>query len=177
MTIDRARRTSSRRSATRRRRRPRAGFRAAALHVVPLRGQAVGSARRPLLILLAAVVLVLLIACANIANLLLARASARQREIAIRTAVGAGRGRVLRQFLVESLILAAAGGALGPAVRAGRDLQLMMRLIPQAVPRLAETSIDGHVLAFTAARDRRDRAVFGFTPAIALLEGRASTIC
>jgi len=127
----------------------------------------VGGARRTLLILLASVALVLLIACGNIANLLLARGSARQREIAIRTAVGAGRGRVLRQFLVESLILAAIGGAAGVAV-ARAAIALVVRLIPHAVPRLTETTVDGRVLAFAAATALATACLFGFAPALAL---------
>jgi putative ABC transport system permease protein len=137
------------------------------LRVEPYADKLTGSARRPLLILLAAVGLVLLIACANIANLLVARGSARQREIAIRTAVGAGRARVLRQFLVESLILAAAGGAAG-LVFARAAIAVAIGMIPNAVPRLAETSIDGRVLAFTVAATVATALVFGFAPAIVL---------
>jgi putative ABC transport system permease protein len=137
------------------------------LRVEPYADKLIGSARRPLLILLAAVVLVLLIACANIANLLMARGSARQREIAIRTAVGAGRGRVLRQFLVESAILAAAGGAAG-LLFARTAIAVALGLIPNAVPRLAETSIDGRVLAFTVAATVLTALLFGFAPAIVL---------
>ena len=102
------------------------------LQVVPLMEKLVGGARVALMILLAAVALVLLVGCANIASLFLARASARQKEIAIRTALGAGRGRMVRQFLVESLILALAGGSAGLLIARG-GLQLMVRLIPQAV--------------------------------------------
>jgi putative ABC transport system permease protein len=137
------------------------------LRVEPYADKLTGPARRPLLILLAAVSLVLLIACANIANLLVARGSARQREIAIRTAVGAGRARVLRQFLVESLILAAAGGAAG-LVFARAAIAVAIGTIPNAVPRLAETSIDGRVLAFTVAATVATALVFGFAPAIGL---------
>ena len=100
-----------------------------------------------MMILLAAVALVLLVGCANIASLFLARASARQKEIAIRTALGAGRGRMVRQFLVESLILALAGGSAGLSIARG-SLQMMVRLIPQAVLRLTEATLDGRVLAF-----------------------------
>src|SRR5206468_3120257 len=127
----------------------------------------VGSARRPLLILQAAVGLVLLIACANIANLLVARGSARQREIAIRTAVGAGRARVLRQCLVESLILAAAGGAAGLAF-ARAAIAVAIGMVPNAVPRLAKASIDTRVLAFAAGATVLTALVFGFAPAIVL---------
>ena len=93
-----------------------AQFRPRRLRIVLLADKIVGGARRSLIVLLAAVVLVLLIACANVANLLLARGSTRQREVAIRTAVGAGRSRMLRQFLVESLMLAAIGGTAGVLV-------------------------------------------------------------
>jgi len=137
------------------------------VRVVPFGDKLTGRARTPLLILLAAVAAVLAIACANIANLLLARASARQKEVAIRAALGAGRGRVLRQFLVESLILAAAGGAAGLFV-ARASLGVMLRLIPYAVPRLVETTIDGRVLAFAAVAATVTALVCGATPAIAL---------
>src|SRR6185369_1698346 len=109
------------------------------LQVVPLMEKLAGGARVALMILLAAVALVLLVGCANIASLFLARASARQKEIAIRTALGAGRGRMLRQFLIESLILALAGGAVGLLIARG-SLQVMVRLIPQAAPRLTEAA-------------------------------------
>jgi len=137
------------------------------LRVVPFSEKLVGRARTPLLVLLGSVVLVLAIACANIANLLLARASARQKEVAIRTAVGAGRGRVLRQFVVENLILAMIGGAAGLLVaRAG--LAAMLRLIPQAVPRLSETTIDGRVLTFALSASIATALACGLASAIAL---------
>jgi putative ABC transport system permease protein len=136
------------------------------LRAAPYVDVLVGGARPTLLILLASVVLVLLIACANVANLLLARGSARQREIAIRTAVGAGRGRVLRQFLVESLILAGIGGAAGVAV-ARAAIALVVRLIPHAVPRLTETTVDGRVLAFAATTALATACLFGFAPGLA----------
>jgi predicted permease len=137
------------------------------VRVVPLADKLVGEARASLMILLAAVVLVLVIACANIANLLLARSSARLREIAIRAAVGAGRGRVVRQFLVESLLLAGAGGAAG-LLAARWALNVMLRLIPQAVPRLTETTIDGRVLAFALVLSAATALLCGGAPAIAL---------
>src|SRR5262249_34819884 len=126
-----------------------------------------GPAPRPLMVVLAAVVLVLLIACANVANLLLARGSVRQREIAIRTAVGAGRGRVLRQFLVENLMLSGAGGIAG-VLAAPAMLPVVLRLIPQAIPRLAETTIDARVLAFAAATVVATAIVCGLAPAFTL---------
>jgi putative ABC transport system permease protein len=137
------------------------------VRIVPYADKLVGGARQPLLVLLAAVIPVLLIACANIANLLLARGSARQREIAIRTAIGAGRGRVLRHFLAESLLLAVAGGALD-LLLARAAIASVIALIPHAVPRLAETSIDGRVLAFAAGATITTAFVFGIAPAIGL---------
>jgi len=127
-----------------------AQFRPRRLRIVLLADKIVGGARRSLIVLLAAVVLVLLIACSNVANLLLARGSTRQREVAIRTAVGAGRSRMLRQFLVESLMLAAIGGTAGVLV-ARLALAGLVRVLPEAVPRLVETTMDARVLAFAAA--------------------------
>jgi putative ABC transport system permease protein len=134
------------------------------LQVVPLMEKLVGGARAALMILLAAVALVLLVGCANIASLFLARASARQKEIAIRTALGAGRGRMVRQFLVESLILALAGGSAGLLIARG-SLQMMVRLIPQAVPRLTEAALDGRVLAFALCVSALTALMFGVGPA------------
>jgi putative ABC transport system permease protein len=137
------------------------------LRVVPYADKLVGHARTPLLILLGAVLLVLAIACANVANLLLARASARRREIAIRVAIGAGRGRVLRQFIVESLTLALAGGAAGLFVARG-GLVIMLRLVPYAVPRLTEATIDGRVLGFALTVSIGTAVIFGAIPALAV---------
>jgi putative ABC transport system permease protein len=137
------------------------------LRAMPYADKLVGHARTPLLILLGAVVLVLGIACANIANLLLARASARRREIAIRVAIGAGHGRVLRQFIVESLTLAVAGGAAGLLVARG-GLAVMLALVPYAVPRLTEATIDGRVLAFVLTVAVGTALVVGAIPALEL---------
>jgi predicted permease len=143
------------------------GYSPPTLRVVPLTEKLVGGARRSLVILLAAVVLVLLVGCANIASLLLARASARQKELAIRTALGAGRGRMLRQFLVESLLLAVVGGSAGLLI-ARECLRVMVRLIPQAVPRLTDATLDGRVLAFALAVSVLTALLFGVGPALAL---------
>jgi predicted permease len=137
------------------------------LHFTTLQEKLVGDARRPLFILLVSVGFVLLIACANIANLLLARAFTRQREIAIRAAVGAGWTRVIRQFLAESILVALLGGAAG-LVLAHWALAIMLRLVPQAVPRLAETTINAPVLAFTLAVSLVAGFIFGLTPAITM---------
>jgi putative ABC transport system permease protein len=137
------------------------------LRVISLKEKLVGDARPALLMLLSAVMLVLLVGCANIASLMMARASARQKEIAIRTAVGAGRGRLFRQLLVESLLLSFAGGAAGLLVARG-CLQVMVRLIPQAVPRLADASLDGRVLGVTLATAVVTALLFGFGPAFSL---------
>src|SRR6185295_5190086 len=126
-----------------------------------------GDSRKPLIILQAAVVLVLLIVCGNTANLLLVRGSSLQREIASRTAIGAGRARVLRQFFVESLLLGAIGCAAG--LLAARSLTAMMiRLLPLAVPRLSETTIDARVLVFALGACVATTFVFALVPAIAV---------
>jgi putative ABC transport system permease protein len=142
-------------------------YSAAQLRVVPLQEKIVGETRRALFILLAAVGFVLLIACANLGNLLLARASARQREIAIRAAIGAGRNRLLRQFLVEGTTLALLGGAAGIVFARAADA-LLIQLGPAAVPRLGELSIDWRVLLFALVISIFGGAVFGLAPVLSL---------
>ena len=137
------------------------------LRVVRYVDKLVGDARKPLAILQAAVALVLLIVCVNTATLLLVRGSARRREIAIRTAMGAGRARVLRQFLVESLLLGAMGCAAGLLVARGLTA-MMVRLLPLAVPRLSETTIDARALVFAVGACVATTFVFALVPAIAL---------
>jgi putative ABC transport system permease protein len=132
-----------------------------ALH--PLMGEIVGTLRSPLLVLQGAVLLVLLIACANISGLLLARAESRSREIAIRMALGAGRRRLARQLLTESLILGVIGGALG-LILAAWALDFMLTLVPASAPRMSEVHIDGAVLAFTATAAVATSIVFGLAP-------------
>jgi len=132
--------------------------------LVPLREDLVGNLRRPLLVLLAAVGCVLLIACANVANLSLVRAAARRRELAMRSTIGAGRGRVLRQLLTESLTLAAAGALLGGALAVG-GVRLAGRAFPQGVPFYVTLGVDGRVLAFVAVLAVATGALFGLLPA------------
>jgi predicted permease len=132
--------------------------------VVPLLEQAVGRIRMRLYVLLGAVALVLLVACANVANLLLSRAFARQREFALRAALGAGRGRVVRQLLAESTVLALIGGGFGILV-AYSGLVGVRLLGPRTIPRLAEIAIDGRVLAFTFLVSIVSGLLFGLVPA------------
>ncbi len=133
--------------------------------VTPLRDEMVGDVRTTLYLLLGAVGVVLLIACANMANLLLARATDRTREIAIRAAVGAGRGRIVRQLVTESLVLSGVAGVVG-LVLAIWGSSALVALAPRNVPRLAETAIDARVLVFTFAVSVIASLAAGLAPAL-----------
>jgi len=153
------------------------------VRLVPLAESLVGGTRTALLVLLGAVGLVFLIACANIANLLLVRAAARSREVAIRTALGAGRGRLVRQFLTECLVIGGAGGALG-LLLAAVSMGALRRWLPPDLPRVREIDLDGRVLLFSLLASLAAAALFGLAPALqasrndltgALREGSAGT--
>jgi putative ABC transport system permease protein len=125
----------------------------------------VDDVRRSLMILFGAVVLVLLIACANVANLLLARGAARQKELAIRSSIGATRGRLLRQLLVEQVSLASVS-ALAGVLLAGWLLRILLTLVPDALPAHADVSLDASVLAFAVALAIATPLLFGLLPAV-----------
>ncbi|HEY4132438.1 MAG TPA: ABC transporter permease, partial [Gemmatimonadaceae bacterium] len=132
---------------------------------IPLEEVVVGNARVTLLTMLGAVGFVLLIACANVANLLLVRASNRESEMALRTALGAGRTRIIRQLITESMLLALGGAMLGVAV-AMWSVDLVATMSPRGLPRVSDIAVDGRVLAFTLGLTVLTGLVFGMVPAI-----------
>jgi putative ABC transport system permease protein len=134
------------------------------IEIQPLQDALVGSVRPQLLVLMAAVVLVVLIASVNIANLLLARASGRQREMALRMGLGAGRTRMVRQMLTESLVLSLIGGVAG-VLAAKLTLSFILHFVPASVPRLAEVGVDRTVLLFALLLSIFTGIIFGLAPA------------
>ena len=133
--------------------------------IVPLLEQVVGNVRATLAVLLASVGIVLLVACTNVANLLLSRALAREREMAVRTAMGASRLRIVRQLLTESVGLALLGGAAGVAV-ASVSVRAIQWLQPPGIPRLRDIAVDGQMLLFTLILCVASGLLFGLAPAM-----------
>jgi predicted permease len=141
--------------------------------VIPLKERVVGDIKPILFTLLGAVGFVLLIACVNVSNLMLARSTGRTREFAIRSALGAGRGRLLRQSLTESTLLGLAGGALGLIVAAW-GTQFALKMLPTTLPRAEEVRLDGRVLLFTFAIALLTGVLAGLVPALKISRGRVS---
>jgi putative ABC transport system permease protein len=140
-------------------------YRESTLRSAPLQQAVVGDARGPLGILLATVGVVLLISCANVAGLLLSRAAGRQREFALRLALGAARARLIRLLLTEALVLGLLGGTLG-AILGSWGIELIRALAPNSIPRIAEVSLDGRVLGVTLFLSVASALLFGLTPAL-----------
>jgi predicted permease len=142
----------------------------AGVRVVPALEQVVRSVRLAMGVLLAAVLAVLLIACANLGNLVLARGAGRQREVAVRSALGAGRGHLIAQFFTESVVLAGLAGALGLTL-ASATLRLILAAAPPGLPRLDEVSLDWRAILFTAAASLVSAILFGLVPVMRLASG------
>jgi len=131
----------------------------------PLKDDVVGTVSDMLWVVMATIGLVMLIACANVANLLLVRAEVRQRELSVRAALGAGRGRIVRSLLVESVLLGVIGGAIGTGLADG-GLRVLVTLGPTNLPRLNEISLDARTFAFTATLSVLSSVLFGLIPAL-----------
>jgi predicted permease len=135
------------------------------IKLVPMKEDLVGRVQLLLFVLLTAVGFLMLIACANVANLLLARSVARSREFAIRSALGANQARMIRQLLTESVLLAAVGGALGLLLAYG-GMKTLLKALPAALPRSGEVSLDSNVLLFTLVLSLVTGVIFGLAPAL-----------
>src|SRR5262249_22640082 len=140
------------------------------IEIEPLQETLVGKVRPMLLVLLGASILIVFVVALNIANLLLARASGRQQEMAVRLALGASRGRIVRQLLTEAMLLSLIGGAAGIATAVGA-MGFILRLVPSTIPRLNEVRIDWVVLAFALLISILTGLVFGLAPALHSAKG------
>ena len=143
--------------------------------VRPLKDEIIGGSREPLLILLGTVAFVLLIACSNVANLLLVRAESRTRERAVRIALGSGRGRLIRYIMMESMLLSLAGGAAGVAL-AYVGTRILVSVGPASIPRIGDIGINGHVLLFTTGISVAAGLLFGLLPALRAGSERALAV-